>query len=748
MQHYQVPSAEYSSYINQVISLGLAEDYISQLRASCSPNRPPPLRAAIDQACRHLSGLVDGSPASAGLCPSSETWGQQNGAPVPEAAVGLAAAMLITPQEEARILQLNQLINARHAAAKPQNTAQAERSAAKLWKRYCEQMVSPDGDIMSQAKILEFSMWLVDEAVQQNGARYSFSSVGDYLCHLKEVRREQYTQGRITSDIPAPLEIQAVDAALGAGQLRQSLQTASQQKQWQWAHLLRLAMTFMPATLGRSDDLRKLPWSCLALRTQDNVGPVPSVAILFGSMQGNTVKPGQVNIPGVVRYRDHRICPQAALADLAVATFHRGIKLEDLAKFIVAAPSMQGNQRMSGETLKVRLRQTFELAGVPCGRLDGYSAKGEVSHNFKKHGVEAAKSVGINQAEIKMAARYATQAMLRISEQDCPQLSSVLPCRHESDTTDLYCIFDPDTAHRLAGWGRDWHENHRLGQAEFKAEEDVLDRIILGLTVLLRQAGMRCHPAHPLLAPLRAIDHLRQVFVQNASLRIDSYGNQWLRTIPPAASRLLQSAVGKQLRQETMDKHVAAEAVLSDRALFQTDPTAFLSKTLGGKGATPMPFAPVVMLPQVPLSASAKPIPLVPLASQASYGVTLLPQSLSALSASNERDSFLFEKQVWKLSELQTVPEALRHFPRSQRWHGSKKEAGASSTAFSRFKNGLAAEVKTRMAALGSTMAAVVGALDMERERIPATRTVRSLQQLCSRYSNDSKLLGKRKQSG
>ena len=52
---------------------------------------------------------------------------------------------------------------------------------------------------------------------------------------------------------------------------------------------------------GRSDDLRKLPWSCLALRTQDNVGPVPSVAILFGSMQGKTVKPGQVDVPGVVR---------------------------------------------------------------------------------------------------------------------------------------------------------------------------------------------------------------------------------------------------------------------------------------------------------------------------------------------------------------------------------------------------------------------------------------------------------------
>ena len=167
------------------------------------------------------------------------------------------------------------------------------------------------------------------------------------------------------------------------------------------------------------------------------------------------------------------------------------------------------------------------------------------------------------------------------SEQHYPQLTSVVPCSHESDTTcvctDLYCIFDLDTAHRLAGWGRDWKENHRLGQADFKvrslrcqcfsrkspnggrggsdcvlqAEEDVLDRIIPGLTVLLRQAGMRCHPAHPLLAPLHAIDHLRQVFVQNTSLRIQSYGDQWLRTIPPAASRLLQSAVGKQLRQET-----------------------------------------------------------------------------------------------------------------------------------------------------------------------------------------------------
>ena len=137
MQHYQVPSAEYSTYINHVISLGLADDYTAQLRASCCPNSPPALRAAIDQACRHLSGVVDDLqpvPASAPGVHSLETLGQQNGAPVSDAAVGLAAAMPNTPEEEARILQLTQLIHARHGAAKPQNTVQAEKSAAKLWR--------------------------------------------------------------------------------------------------------------------------------------------------------------------------------------------------------------------------------------------------------------------------------------------------------------------------------------------------------------------------------------------------------------------------------------------------------------------------------------------------------------------------------------------------------------------------------------------------------------------------------------
>ena len=122
MQHYQAPSAEYSSYINLVISLVLAQGYIAQQHRSCSSNSPPPLRAAINQACRHLSGAVDDLkpvPVSVHEVPSLKTLGQQNGAPVPDAAVGLAAAMPNTPEEEARILRLTQLISAHHGAAKP-----------------------------------------------------------------------------------------------------------------------------------------------------------------------------------------------------------------------------------------------------------------------------------------------------------------------------------------------------------------------------------------------------------------------------------------------------------------------------------------------------------------------------------------------------------------------------------------------------------------------------------------------------
>ena len=62
----------------------------------------------------------------------------------------------------------------------------------------------------------------------------------DYLCHLKEVRREQYSQGRITSDVPAPLEIQAIrDLVSARGKEMQAenldAQVAAQVCVWTWS---------------------------------------------------------------------------------------------------------------------------------------------------------------------------------------------------------------------------------------------------------------------------------------------------------------------------------------------------------------------------------------------------------------------------------------------------------------------------------------------------------------------------------
>ena len=76
--------------------------------------------------------------------------------------------------------------------------------------------------------------------------------------------------------------------------------------------------------------------------------------------------------------------------------------------------------------------------------------------------MEAAKGVSINKAEIKMAARWATQAMLCILNSNVPQLTSVLPAGMSRTPLTCTASFDPDTAHvgcvwLCTGWlVRDW----------------------------------------------------------------------------------------------------------------------------------------------------------------------------------------------------------------------------------------------------------------------------------------------------
>ena len=214
-----------------------------------------------------------------------------------------------------------------------------------------------------------------------------------------------------------------------------------------------------------------------------------------------------------------------------------------------------------------------------------------------------------------------------------------------------------------------------------QADEELLEQTIPGLTQLLRQAGIRGHPAHPLLAPLHALDHLRTVFWQNASLRIDTYGEQWLKTVPPPASRLLRTARGKHLRQVAWEAHLAAEATLNNRRAFFSDPQVKLTTrqrlatphalttpytclqralldAISGRQAGCPPVAGPMAAPQLqcpwvqpstPLECMAL-FPWGPAAGGGSYGVLLPPQPGAPSSAPDVKDFFLLEKQVLRAS--------------------------------------------------------------------------------------------------
>ena len=211
--------------------------------------------------------------------------------------------------------------------------------------------------------------------------------------------------------------------------------------------------------------------------------------------------------------------------------------------------------------------------------------------------------------------------------------------------------------------------------------EYLLEQTIPGLNQLLRQAGMRGHPAHPLLAPLRALDHLRMVFWQNASLRIDTYGEQWLKTVPPAASRLLRTASGKHLRKVAWEAHLAAEATLNNRRAFFSDPQNLkgghllvtphastppcdrlqraLLEAMSGRQAGCLPVAGPMVVPQlqcpwVQPSTPMECMALFPWGAAAggggSYGVQLPPQRGAPSSAPHVKDVLLLEKQVLRAS--------------------------------------------------------------------------------------------------
>ena len=140
MLHYQIPSTEYSNYIGHVVNLGLAEDYIAHLRATCATEKTPANRIhAVEQACRHLSGVVDELqpvPVFAQVSLAIQPAGHSYVASISQADAGAAlqSADAIPAADPNSAVDAGQLIQAVPEAAQANTVTHAQKTAANIFR--------------------------------------------------------------------------------------------------------------------------------------------------------------------------------------------------------------------------------------------------------------------------------------------------------------------------------------------------------------------------------------------------------------------------------------------------------------------------------------------------------------------------------------------------------------------------------------------------------------------------------------
>ena len=141
MLHYQIPSTEYSNYIGHVVNLGLAEDYIAHLRASCASEKTPANRIhAVEQACRHLSGVVDElqpvpvfAQVSLAIQPAGHSY-VDGSIPQADAGAALQSADVLPAPDPNSAVDASQLIQAIPEAAQAHSITHAQKTAVGIFK--------------------------------------------------------------------------------------------------------------------------------------------------------------------------------------------------------------------------------------------------------------------------------------------------------------------------------------------------------------------------------------------------------------------------------------------------------------------------------------------------------------------------------------------------------------------------------------------------------------------------------------
>ena len=243
---------------------------------------------------------------------------------------------------------------------------------------------------------------------------------------------------------------------------------------------------------------------------------------------------------------------------------------------------------------------------------------------------------------------------------------------------------------------------------------------------------MRASAGRQLATVLDGLDLLREVFLQDAVLKLNAYGQQYLQQFPQLSAITQHSAwpafaaLVRQGHAESLERaHPDADKRAAAKALQDCLQTALASQRRSAEQAP---------LQTAALSKQASVAELTETVSAKRPGDTLLQPGPSKRS----RVKPVFS---WNLAGLPDLRAAWRAYqsisavPPSERlWAGNKKEKSASSSNFKRFKDGLAAELTKRMSAVGSEDAALAE-LEAEMQHMPCNKQYTSLQQLNSRYT-------------
>ncbi len=233
--------------------------------------------------------------------------------------------------------------------------------------------------------------------------------------------------------------------------------------------------------------------------------------------------------------------------------------------------------------------------------------------------------------------------------------------------------------------------------------------------------AMRASATGELAAILGDVDLLREVFLQDAVLKLQEHGEAYKQHFPQL-QRIVQHSCWESFAEQVRQEHA--------RSLEMAHPDADRRATVqAARDEVRQCFKEISNVVQ---SASQPAVLPVLKKRPADDDLEDLQQPHK-----QQRSSAVFEwtlagktslREVW--SDYQRISAIL---DKQRSWAGTKRERGASSTAFNRFKDGLAAEISWRIKQ-GDCEESALAAIEQKLQGLPASKHFTPLQKLNEMY--------------